>query len=137
MRKTKLVFKGSEVKKLIADSKTATFRTIPYVGNRQDVPVGLILVKDDGIYLISNAVRAETPSASGLIAYAKGYEAPSKLADDERGEQYEKIRDAAGGDDFAEAITISESTARMLLDGMDFILYLMPDKITMQIRRAA
>ncbi len=79
--KAKLVFKGSEVRKLIDDSKQATERSIPYVGSRKNVPVGLLLVKDDGVYLISNAVTKQTPSESGLIAYATGYGPPSKLDD--------------------------------------------------------
>src|SRR6266850_2279182 len=116
--KARLVFKGSEVRKLIEDSKKATFRSIPYVGNRTDVPVGLLLVKDDGIYLLSNGVNKDVPSVTGLIAYAKGYEAPSKLTDqDARGEQYEKIRDAVGGDDFAEAMPITPSTDLLIQDG--------------------
>jgi hypothetical protein len=137
-QKTRLVFKGSEIRKLLDDSKGATFRTIPYVGNRKDVPVGLILVKDDGVYLISNAVTKEPPSKTGLIAYAKGYDAPSKLDRlDARGEQYSKIREAVGGDDFAEPIPISPSTSKLIVDGMDFIVYLSANQVSIQIRRAA
>lgn len=138
--KTKLVFKGSEVRRLIDDSKKATYRHRPYDGSGKDVPVGLILVKDDGVYLISNAVTKpeESPSKTGLISYAKGYEAPSKLADqDARGKQYDKIRNAVGGDDFAESVGISPTTAKLILDGMDFIVYLTPEQLTIQIRRAA
>jgi len=145
MQKTKLVFKGSEVRKLIDDSANATERTQPYVGVVKNLGVGLILVKDDGIYLLSNAKcePGKEPSATGLIAYAKGYEAPSRLrsngaSDDEAwGRQYEKIRDAVGGDDFAEAMPIAASTGMLIQDGMDFIVYLTADKISIQIRRAA
>ncbi len=136
--KAKLVFKGSEVRKLIDDSKKAKERSIPYVGPRKNVPVGLLLVKDDGVYLISNAVTKQTPSESGLIAYATGYGPPSKLVDqDARGEQYEKIRRAVGGDDFAEALAINPSTEKLIVAGMDFIVYLTPDKVSIQIRAAA
>jgi hypothetical protein len=136
--KTRLVFKGSEVRKLIDDSKNATERTIPYVGPNKDVPVGLILVKDDGVYLISNAVTEKPPSETGLIAFAKGLNAPSKLDRlDARSEQYDKIRRAVGGDDFAEAVNLNPSTEQLIVDGMDFIVYLTADQITIQIREAA
>jgi hypothetical protein len=143
--KTRLVFKGSEVRRLLDDSAKAKERTVPYVGVVKNQGPGLILVKDDGIYLLSNAKSEEgkAPLQTGLIAYAKGYEAPSRLRtegasdDDAWGAQYEKIRDAVGGDDFAEAVNLPASVDKLLMDGMDLILYLTKDEITIQIRRAA
>jgi len=138
MPKTKLVFKGAEVRKLLDDSRKAKERTVPYVGVVKGTPVGLILVKDDGVYLLSNSNSKETPATTGLIAYAKGYDAPSKLDRlDARGEQYDKIRRDVGGDDFGEAVNISDATDKLIVPGMDFILYLTPNKITIQIRKAA
>lgn len=136
--KTELVFKGAEVRKLLDDSKKAELRTIPYVGENKNVPVGLILVKDDGVYLISNGVAKDPPSKTGLIAYAAGYEAPSVLTDiDARGEQYDKIRAAVGGDDFAEGLAINRSTDNLIREGFDFVVYLTAEQVTIRIRRAA
>lgn len=137
MHKTRLVFKGSDVRKLLDDSKKATERRQPYVGVVKGLGVGLILVKDDGVYLLSNSKleKGEAPSQTGLIAYAKGYGSFDTVKN--RGAHYEKIREAVGGDDFAEAMQISSSTDMLIQDGMDFIVYLTKDQISIQIRRAA
>lgn len=63
-----------------------------------------MLVKDDGIYLMSNG-EPGLPGAktANKIVHARGFEAlPSTAAIEERSERYDKIRAAAGGDDFAE-----------------------------------
>ncbi len=72
------------------------------------VPAGLMLVKDDGIYLMSNgSERLPNPNGgeeSSLVAYAQGYDS-SKAADvDKRGfsdDVWQASREAVGGDDFS------------------------------------
>lgn len=75
---------------------------------------GLWLVKDEGIYLMSNgtpglladgmiATGQEKPGEARLmVAYAKGYD-PTK---EDRGEVWDKARDAVGGDDFVELVPV-------------------------------
>jgi Protein of unknown function (DUF3085) len=71
----------------------------------------LHLVKDDGIYLMSNGVPELMGDVfgqdSGACVYAVGYE-PLKAGDPGWDERYEKIRAAVGGDDFVEAVTIDD-----------------------------
>jgi len=99
----KLVFDGAAVLELLAHAKAAPEHTSPY-GLTPNPGPGLMLVKDDGIYLMSNG----EPGLAGAqtinkIVYPRGYEAlPSTAAVEERSERYDKIRAAAGGDDFPE-----------------------------------
>ncbi|MHB1524927.1 MAG: DUF3085 domain-containing protein [Candidatus Dormibacteria bacterium] len=58
-----------------------------------DIPPGLWLVKDDGIYLMSNAELQGEPK----VVYAQGYDPKS-------GDVWEKSRDAVGGDDMCEFV---------------------------------
>lgn len=62
------------------------------------IPPHLLLVKDQGLYLMSGSkVRLAGDETANKVVYAKGYGAEC---------DYEKLRTAAGGDDFAEAIDI-------------------------------
>ena len=58
-----------------------------------DIPAGLWLVKDDGIYLMSNAEFQDAPK----VVYAQGY-------DPHEGEVWDKCRDVMGGDDMCEFV---------------------------------
>lgn len=58
-----------------------------------DIPPGLWLVKDDGIYLMSNA----EPQGAPKVVYAQGY-------DPHRGEVWDKCREVMGGDDMCEFV---------------------------------
>ena len=63
-----------------------------------------MLVKDDGIYLMSNG-EPHLPCTDTVnkVIYARGYEALSATASmEERMAHDDKIRNAVGGDDFAE-----------------------------------
>lgn len=76
---------------------------------------GLMLVKDDGIYLMSHG----EPHLPGIdtankVVYALGYEAlPVTAGMEERIDRYDKVRDAVGGDDFAEFLP-AKSFARLV-----------------------
>lgn len=71
---------------------------------------GLLLVKDDGIYLMSNG----TPHQESFpeektkvhVVYAHTF-GPLQGDLDSRSAQYDRIREAVGGDDFAEFVPLS------------------------------
>ncbi len=58
-----------------------------------DIPAGLWLVKDDGIYLMSNAEQQAEPK----VVYARGY-------DPHQGEVWDKCQRVMGGDDICEFV---------------------------------
>jgi Protein of unknown function (DUF3085) len=99
----KFIFDGTAVRELLTHAKAAPKTTSPY--NLTDDPgPGLFFVKDEGVYLMSNG-EPPLPGAESRnkVVYARGYEALAQTASlDDRMERYDKVRDAAGGDDFAE-----------------------------------
>jgi hypothetical protein len=102
---SKFIFDGTAVLELLAHAKAAPKTTSPY-GLTEDPGPGLFLVKDDGVYVMSNGEPA-LPGTDSLnkVVYARGYEAlPATASVDDRMERYDKVRDAAGGDDFAEFV---------------------------------
>ncbi len=134
-RKSKFIFDGAAVLELLAHAKAAPRTTSPY-GLTEDPGPGLILVKDDGVYVMSNG-EPGLPGKDDVnqVAYARGYEAlPATGTMEQRMAQYDKIRDAAGGDDFAEFIPARSLTAlgpRGILE-----IELTPDKMTIAVVRA-
>ena len=77
-----------------------------------DVGPGLWLVKDSGIYLMSNGNPGQPedpakPEGKLLVAYAEGYEAGSP-------DEWERSRAAVGGDDFSEALMDAEIWSKLL-----------------------
>lgn len=102
---SKLVFEGTAVLELLAHAKSAPRNTSPY-GLTEDPGPGLFLVKDDGIYVMSNG-EPGLPGTETMnkVVYARGYEAlPATASVEERMARYDKVRDAVGGDDFAELL---------------------------------
>lgn len=102
---TRLIFDGAAVLELLTHAKAAPKTVSPY-GMRENPGPGLMLVKDDGIYLMSNGEPGlPGTETANKVVYARGYEAlPDTATTDERMERYDKVRDAVGGDDFAELI---------------------------------
>lgn len=101
----RFIFDGAAVLELLSHAKEAPKTTSPY-GLTEDPGPGLFFVKDDGVYVMSNG-EPPLPGAESRskVVYARGYEAlPQTASVDERMEQHDKVRDAAGGDDFAEFI---------------------------------
>lgn len=103
-----LIFPGSNVLELLAHAKAAPSHSAGY-SQLPDPGPGLLLVKDAGIYLMSNG-RPGLPVEEGKpgekVVYAQGFE-PAKTIEDRGGDwdkQYRKIQAAAGGDDFVEFI---------------------------------
>jgi hypothetical protein len=87
---------AEEVEILIAITKAAKKHKKSY--GKKTGP-SLWFVKDQGIYLMSSRTyeQGETPASTGEVYYAQGY---GKDAD------WDKIREAVGGDDFCQTISL-------------------------------
>lgn len=77
-----------------------------------------MLVKDDGIYLMSSGEPGlPGTDTANKVVYARGYEAlPPTARVEDRMARYDKVRDAAGGDDFAEFLS-AKSLAKLEANG--------------------
>jgi hypothetical protein len=111
---SELTFDGAAVLRELQHSLAATERR-PNFGQQQDgltgttTPPGLWLVKDDGIYVMSNAVGFQP-------VYAQGYRAGSPGV-------WDRARDAVGGDDFCEFIDAGpELVERLSLPGSTMLI---------------
>lgn len=125
---TILTFPAVEVRKLLDHAKAATGHKLT-IGERLQVygepkgwdvqpdeekhgKPGLWLVKDEGIYLMSNGTpalltKAGSPNGRNeievnAVVYAEGYD-PTKQ---DRGEVWDAARAAVGGDDFVEMLPV-------------------------------
>lgn len=104
---TRLVFDANALRPLWHHAKEATAHRESM--SEQTGPA-LLLVKDEGIYLMSNglpilATQKPAPNGSGMmecsqVAYAKGFD---PYAED-RMDVWDRARDAVGGDDFSEPL---------------------------------
>jgi len=101
---THLQFDTNEVRKLVQHTlSTQSGHRPAYRMSERDPDTaepGLLLAKDEGIYLMSNA-NERLPGAGNYhyVVYADGY-------DPRTGDVWDKCRDAVGGDDFAELLPI-------------------------------
>jgi hypothetical protein len=130
--KPKLVFDGTAVLELLTHAKAAQEHSSPY-GLTPNPGPGLMLVKDDGIYFMSNG-KPELPGIETVnkVVYARAYEAiPLTASIDERSARYDKIREAVGGDDFAEFLP-AKSFERLTPNGRVEILLTM-DRMSLYI----
>jgi len=96
---SRLSFKKAGVVELLEHSRESAEHRKTW-GDKENLP-GLLLVKDDGIYLMSTGIPGLGKKDGGEgshVVYARGY---GKDAD------YDRIRDAAGGDDFSERLPLS------------------------------
>lgn len=104
-----LRFNGKDIVKILTHVRSSNQHRAPY-GEGVKQPA-LWLVKDNGIYILSNGVPLQSADQGDAIfvTYAKGYEDPAQV-DPSRGDlwddQYSKIREAVGGDDFVEEIPL-------------------------------
>ncbi len=130
----KFVFGGTAVLELLEHAKAAPRTVSPY-GLTPDPGPGVILVKDDGVYLMSNGEPGlRGTETTNKVVYAQGYEAlPATASTEERIARYDKIRDAAGGDDFAEFVPAKSLTA--LEPGGSLEVELSADKMTIAVVR--
>jgi hypothetical protein len=95
---TVLVFNGAAVLALLESSRKAAKHSKAYKPDIDPGP-GLELVKDSGIYLMSNDVTDLPTGVKRPVVYAEGYTPDA---------DYDKVRDAVGGDDFVEALSDRE-----------------------------
>lgn len=102
-----LTFAAPAVLELLRHAIAAPKHSSPY--SQEDPGPGLFLVKDEGIYLMSNGKPGLLgENEHNKVVYADGYEPLTETrrdGTDTWGERYEKIRDAVGGDDFGEFLS--------------------------------
>ena len=127
-----LIFDGTAVLELLTHAKTASSHTSPY-GLNPDSGAGLMLVKDDGIYLMSNgAPGLPGTDTAHKVVYARGYEAlPATAKMEERITRYDKTREAVGGDDFTELLPAKNFERLRAYDTVE--IKLTADRITLSI----
>lgn len=99
-----LKFRTDEIKKLAEHSIKAAKRRPTFAQQEENttIPKGFILVKDQGVYLLSNGLNAQdqTPNESGLVVFA---ESCNPNTDED---WYHNAWNICGGDDFAEFIEL-------------------------------
>jgi hypothetical protein len=108
----RLRFNVDEVRRLVAHARAAPAHA-EYFG--EQLGPRLMLVKDEGIYLMSNGQPRDMvdglPDVLGnqsFVAYAKGFD-PRPPAD--RMDVWEKARATVGGDDFSEPLELDAISA--------------------------
>jgi hypothetical protein len=105
MKKYPLVFKVSDVRRVLEHSISAPEQgPVSYTNDPVDCP-SIVIVHDEGVYIMSNGIPGDfvepdtgSPSRKRFCAYAKGCD-PEKDQD-----FWENSRDLVGGDDFAETV---------------------------------
>ena len=99
---TKLRFANAGVRRCIEHALAAPDQGRAF-GDLEPSPPSLVLVKDDGIYLVSSGLpfdQDETRSEPyKFCVYAEGY-------DPRRGDVWQSCQEAVGGDDFCESLPI-------------------------------
>lgn len=98
-----LAFDLEQVEELMAHAEAATDWSMGYDLDDAKPEPALLLVKDEGIYLMSNGLPG-LPRKDGQeghhVVYAKGYDPTA----DDREHVWEAARAAVGGDDFVEVL---------------------------------
>ena len=122
----KLYFKKSEVAKVIQAVEKGSGHQVPYTGEPwgcpEDHTPGIMVVGDQGVYIIGNEDSNGAPVKSGLIAYAKGCN-PSVDSD------WWKLKQVAfGADDGAEFLALDDAK-RLLLGGRRPFVELSPEQV--------
>jgi hypothetical protein len=87
--------------------KAEKFR-IPYT-DQDTSEKGVLLVKDEGIYLMNAYAGGKPPNELGTVVFADSFD-PNK---DE--EVWERSRQAVGGDDFGEFVPLPEIVLRAIV----------------------
>jgi hypothetical protein len=122
----KLYFDKEKVAAVIEAAENGTGHQVPYTGEPWGCPddnsPGIMIVGDQGVYIIGNEDAEEAPIKSGLIAYAKGCN-PRVDSD-----WWENKRASFGGDDGAEFLLLEEAK-RLLLLGKRFFVELSPEQV--------
>lgn len=110
---SRLFFKNRGLRRAVKHACKADDHQMPYGYDTHDGQgrVGLLLVKDDGIYVMSNGVPHDKVGKGPRchVVYANGY-------DPRRGDVWDKCRAAVGGDDFVEFIELEDKLLNAILD---------------------
>ena len=106
---TRLVFDNGEALRRLAigTMKAEKFR-IPYT-DQDTSDKGVLLVKDEGIYLMNAYAGGKPPNKLGTVVFAESYD-PTKDED-----VWERSRQAVGGDDFGEFVPLPEIVLRAIV----------------------
>ncbi|HGX3311214.1 TPA: DUF3085 domain-containing protein [Pseudomonas aeruginosa] len=96
-----LRFKGADLRPVLADAQTKKCR--------------VVLVKDQGVYWLSERGERLPSGRHKLLAYAVGCNPDTDPFDD----WYDLARTELGGDDFAEHFELNEGVFRRILDTED------------------
>ena len=91
-----------------------------------DIPAGLWLVKDDGVYLMSNAESSGEPK----VVYAQGY-------DPHQGEVWGKCQQVMGGDDMCEFVPADAFADVTAEDCMAAVVRVSPTSLSFGVLRTA
>lgn len=123
----KLYFSPKKIREIITAVEAGRGHVCPYTGDEWGVPEdntpGLMLVGDEGIYIIGNEMCSESPMKSGLIAYAGGCN-PTK------DRNFRDLKELIwGGDDGAEFLSLEDAKA-LLLRGKKPFVEIAPTTIT-------
>ncbi len=86
-----ITFTGSDALMLLAHAKQSIEHSSGYLGIEKPGP-GLLLVKDDGVYLMSNG------NPGSEVAYAQGLGPARSLDSAEQERQHHKVHAISGGD---------------------------------------
>ena len=127
-----LKFKTEDIRKLAEHSLKAEKRRLTFDQEKEGVavPRGLILAKDQGVYLLSNGLNEgeKPPGELGLVVYAENCNPETDK------DWYDNARNICGGDDFAEFIDLdwffyaqSENCEYMVIEITDNIIVLKTD----------
>ena len=108
------------LKSIIAHAKSCKWFGVPYT-QRKTKKSSLLLVKDRGIYLMSNGLDTEHKKPDGkgfVVAYARTFN-PDNLSKRAFMDMHQRQREVVGGDDFAVAVPLE--TFLMVVKGKRII----------------
>jgi hypothetical protein len=115
----RLIFQAADVRRIVEHSLAAPQqRPMAYTENDPVAAPSVLLVHDQGVYLMSNGTPGDiidTERNQHFVAYAKGCH-PAK--DDD---WWDTARDLVGGDDFAETLPWAQQIKAALDRGVNTI----------------
>jgi hypothetical protein len=122
---TKLVFKSADLLRVVEHSLAAPEQRPQVVDYNDDGPVysaadapALLLVHDDGVYLMSNGEPGDPLDGKGEGKFFRRYVAYAQGCDPRTdGGWYDTSRDLVGGDDFSEILPWAAEIKRLIAAG--------------------
>lgn len=111
-----LHFPINQIRPLVEHAKNAPEHRAPYEGHSADNPVGLMLVGDQGVYLMSNGAPGffkfpkEPKKGDQVVVYANEINPITMEFDD----WWHNKQECFGGDDNVELISLDDNLERLL-----------------------